>query len=336
MKLSFIRFDSPLKASLVTVNEEIHLKADEVLIASDYSVISAGTEVANLKGMPNTSGQFPWHPGYSGSGRVLEVGSAVENLKPDDRVIVNWAGHRSHVVKKAVSISRIDDDSIDMLDAAFAHIASFSFLGVRKLRLELGESAMIIGQGILGAFATQIAKLAGAFPVIVTDFDCKRRELALRLGAEHVFSPDEEKLPDKIKEFTDGKGVDAIVEVTGVAAALRQALECVAWQGRVSLLGCTRISDVNIDFYQYVHRRGIALIGAHTFTRPGIDSRPGEWTERDDYRTFLKFVAAGRIQTRPLISEIVSPADATQVYLKLAEMKNPPLGVVFDWNKIKN
>ncbi len=334
MKISFIRFDAPLKASLITIDEDIHLKAGDVLIASEYSVISAGTEVANLKGLPNTSGQFPWHPGYCGSGRILEVGSEVENLKAGDRVITNWAGHRSHVVKKAATVTKINDDCIDLLDAAFAQIAAFSFLGVRKLKIELGESAMIIGQGILGAFATQIAKLSGALPLIVTDFDPKRRELALQLGADYVFAPDEENLSDKIKEVSDGKGVDAIVEVSGVAAALQQALECVAWQGRVSLLGCTRIPDVNIDFYQYVHRRGITLIGAHTFTRPRIDSRQGEWTEQDDYRTFLKFLAAGKIQTKPLISEIVSPADATEIYLKLAEMKNPPLGIVFDWKNI--
>ncbi len=331
MKISFIRFDAPLKISLVTSDEDIILKPDEVLIESEYSVISAGTEIANLKGLPNTSGCFPFYPGYCGSGRILEIGSAVENLKPGDRVIINWAGHRSHVVKKAAAVTRIDNDSVDMLDAAFAHIASFSFLGVRKLQIEMGESAMIIGQGILGIFATQLARLSGAIPVIVTDFDVQRRELALRLGADYAFAPDEPNLADKIREITGGKGADAIVEVTGIAAALQQALEYIAWQGRISLLGCTRIPDVNIDFYRQVHKPGVTLVGAHTFTRPQFESRPGQWTEQDDYRTFLKFIAAGRMSVRPVISEIVSPVDAPAVYTKLAELKNPPLGIVFDW-----
>ncbi len=334
MKISFIRFDAPLKTSLVTVDEDIILKPDEVLIESEYSVISTGTEIANLKGLPNTSGQFPFLPGYCGSGRVVETGSEVANLKTGDRIIIGWGGHRSHMVKKATDVVKIDNDSIDMLDAAFAHIASFSFLGIRKLKIEMGESAMIIGQGILGIFATQLAKLSGAIPVIVTDFDPRRRELALQLGADYTFAPDEENLAGKIKEITDGQGVNAIVEVTGVALALRQALEYIARQGRISLLGCTRIPDVNIDFYQYVHHRGIALIGAHTSTRPKVDSRPGEWTEHDDYRVFLKYLAAGRLLIRPMISEMVSPIDAHAVYLKLAKMKNPPLGIVFDWKKM--
>jgi len=222
------------------------------------------------------------------------------------------------------------------MDAAFAHIASFSFLGVRKLKIELGESAMIAGIGILGAFAVQIAALSGAIPVIVSDLDATRRALALRLGASFAFSPDEPDFVAKVKQAAGGQGPNAVVEVTGSAAALQQALEYVAWEGRIALLGCTRISDVPIDFYQYVHRRGVSLIGAHTFTRARQESAPGRWTEHDDYRTFLKLVAAGKLQTRPLISEIVSPQKATEVYASLAaENKNPPLGIVFDWNKIR-
>ena len=116
---------------------------------------------------------------------------------------------------------------------------------------------------------------------------------------------------------------------------MQQALEYIAWEGRISLLGCTRISDVPVDFYKYIHRRGISLVGAHTFTRNHNESAPGRWTEHDDYRTFLKLVAAGKMQVKPLISEIISPEAAHDVYGRLAEMKNPPLGFVFDWTKIR-
>lgn len=313
-------------------------KDDEVLLESDYSVISAGTEGANLLQLPNTvtaEHGFPHSTGYSAAGRVIAAGKDVTNLKIGDRTIITWGGHRSHTIKKANSVLKIDDDSIDLLDAAFAHIASFSFLGVRKLKIELGESAMIAGMGILGAFAVQIANLSGATPVLVSDFDPARRDLALKLGAIAAFAPDEKDFIEKVKNATGGDGPNAVVEVTGSAAALQQALEYIAWEGRISLLGCTRISDVPIDYYKYVHRRGISLIGSHTFTRPKQESAPGRWTEHDDYRAFLKLVAAGKMQTRPLISETVSPEAAHDVYARLAEMKNPPLGFVFDWTQIK-
>jgi len=314
------------------------LKADEVLLKSDYSVVSAGTERANLLNLPNTvvaEKGFPFSPGYSGAGRVIAAGKDVTNLKVDDRALITWSGHSSHNIRKANSVLKIEDNSIDLLDAAFAHIASFSFLGVRKLRIEIGESAMIAGMGILGAFALQIANLSGALPVVVSDFDPDRRDLALKLGAAAAFSPDEENFIEKVKESTGSNGPNAVVEVTGSSIALQQALEYIAWEGRISLLGCTRISDAPIDFYKYVHRRGISLIGAHTFTRSKQESAPGRWTEHDDYRTFLKLVAAKKLQIRPLISEIVSPEAASEVYTRLAEVKQVPLGIVFDWSKMK-
>ena len=333
----YIIFESKGKAVLKEF-EIPQLKADEVLLENDYSAVSAGTERANLLALPNTvvaEKGFPFVPGYSASGRVIAVGKDVTNLEIGNRVVVNWGGHRSHNIRKANTVLKIEDDSIDLLDASFAHIASFAFLGVRKLRIEIGESAMIAGMGILGAFAVQIANLSGAIPVIVSDFDPVRRDLALQLGATAAFSPDEKDFVENVKVATGGSGPNAVVEVTGSAAALQQALEYIAWEGRISLLGCTRISDVPIDFYKYVHRRGISLLGAHTFTRSKQESAPGRWTEHDDYRTFLKLVTAGKLQVRPLISEVVSPEDAPEVYGSLAEMKNPPLGIAFDWNKIK-
>lgn len=314
------------------------LGPNEVLLENAYTVISAGTERANLLKLPNTGSHehgFPHYEGYSGAGKVVAIGTQVESLKVGDRVVVPWGGHRSHTVKKATEVLKIDDDGIDLLDAAFAHIASFAFLGVRKLQIELGEPAMIAGQGILGVFALQIAALSGAIPIVVADPDPARRELALQLGAAYAFSPEEPDFIEKVIRATGGHGPTAVVEVTGLTAALQQALEYIAWEGRISLLGCTRISDVPIDFYKYVHKRGISLIGAHTFTRSKLESAPGRWTEHDDYRTFLKLVAAKKLQTRPLISEIVSPENAPAVYSRLAECKNPALGIVFDWKQTR-
>jgi 2-desacetyl-2-hydroxyethyl bacteriochlorophyllide A dehydrogenase len=309
--------------------------AGQVLIENDYTVISAGTERANLMNLPNTSGGFPFRPGYCGVGRVIEIGEGVEEASVGDRVLTEFSGHRSHAIQNAADLAVVEDDRIEDLEAAFVVIAAMGLQGVRKVRLELGESAMVIGLGLLGIFATQLARLDGAIPVLVSDFDPKRRDLALALGADHAFSPDEENLSQRIGDLTHGNGPDAIVEVTGSAAALQDALSYVARQGRISLLGCTRVSDAPIDFYRDVHKPGVSLIGAHTFVRPKVDSYPGYWTTRDDYRALLNFIAAGRLQVKPIVSEIVSPGEAPAVYTRLAEEKQPPLGIVFDWEQMR-
>ncbi len=154
-------------------------------------------------------------------------------------------------------------------------------------------------------------------------------------GAAEAFSPDEEGFVEKVKVAAGGTGPDAVVEVTGSAVALQQALEYAGWQARISLLGCTRISDVPIDLYKYVHRRGVSIVGSHTFARPKHESAPGRWTEFDDYRMFIKLLAAGKLEVRSLITQVSSPDKAADVYASLAQSEMPPLGIVFDWNLIR-
>jgi threonine dehydrogenase-like Zn-dependent dehydrogenase len=348
MKGRLIVFEDVGKAALREF-EVPRPKAGEVLLENEYTVVSAGTERANLLNMQNTgpsgapdfatvrapepSKKYPFHPGYCGIGKVIAVGEGVDSAKIGKRALAVWSGHRSHAIQQDSRLTTVDDERIDSLDASMTHIASFGLHGVRKLRLEIGESAMALGLGLLGMFAVQAAALSGAVPVIASDFDKKRRELALALGADYAFSPDEEHLPEKIREITYGKGVNGIVEATGSAKALQQALTYAAREGRVSLLGCTRVSDAPIDFYQYVHQRGVSLIGAHTMARPQAESRPGCWTEKDDYRTLLALLATKKLKVRPLISELVSPKQAPEVYRRLAEGGSPPLGTVFDWKE---
>lgn len=330
----YIVFESPGNAVLKPF-EVPEPQVGQVLLENHYTVVSAGTERANLLNMPNTSGDFPKCPGYCGMGRVIAVGNGVDNARVGDRALAVFSGHRSHALQSAADLTLVKDDRIESLDAAFVVIAAMGLQGVRKLRLELGESVMVIGLGLLGMFATQLAAMNGAIPVIVSDYDQKRRDLALALGADYALAPDEDDLPERVRDLTCGKGADAIVEVTGAAIALQQALTCIARRGRISLLGCTRVSDAPIDFYKYVHLPGVSLIGAHTFVRPREDSSPGYWTTKDDYRTLLMLVAAGRLAVRPMVSEIVSPEQAPAIYTRLAEDAHPPLGVVFDWSLIR-
>ena len=113
---------------------------------------------------------------------------------------------------------------------------------------------------------------------------------------------------------------------------MNQALECAAVQGRISLLGCTRVSDSAIDYYQQVHRPGVKLIGAHNFIRPKFESYPHHWTHHDDCRAILDMISTKRIQVLPIVSRVCKPQDAPQVYKELSENHATfPIGTAFDW-----
>ena len=328
-----IIFTAIHKAELLEA-ELCDIKENEVLTEMEYTVVSGGTERACIMGMNNTSQSFPMSLGYCGVGRVMRIGSAVTSVNIGDRVLVYHGIHAKYNIRPEADITKVTNEDVSSLDAAFVIIASMGLGGVRKLELELSESAMVMGLGLLGIFAVQFCRASGAYPVIAADLNPARRELALKLGADYAFDPSAPDFVEQVKAATKGKGVRATVEVTGVSAAMKQALECASWMGRISLLGCTRVSDCAVDYYRDVHRPGVKLIGAHNFVRPKVESYPHHWTHQDDCKAILDLIAAGRIQVAPIVSRVVSPEDAPEIYNQLCDDPAFPMGTVFDWRKI--
>ncbi len=335
MKNKKINFTAVHTAALVEEDLSEEIGEDEVLTETEYTVVSGGTERAFIMGSNNTSRNFPMALGYCGVGRVLRVGAAVTSVAAGDRVLVYHGKHAKYNVRPEAEITKIANDQISSLDAAFVIIASMGLGGVRKLEIELGESAMVMGLGLLGIFAVQFCRLSGAYPVIAADPNPTRRDLALRLGADFAVDPSAPDFKEQVMAITGGKGVRATVEVTGISAAMRQALECASYMGRISLLGCTRVSDCSIDYYRQVHCPGVQLIGAHNFVRPKVESYPHHWTHQDDCKAILDLIGAGRVQVAPIVSRVVSPEDAAQIYNQLCDDPAFPMGTVFDWRNIE-
>ena len=328
------------KAELLNVERQI-LGANQVRVKTCFSTISNGTERANLTGNPTigpgvklgTPAVFPRVVGYSTSGIVVEKGDDVKSLHIGDRVAMCWTTHRNYNVVDEKNAVKIESNNVTFEEASLANIATFPLAALRKTKIEIGESAMVMGLGILGLLAVALVRAAGAVPVIAVDPVKERREKALRFGADYVFDPFEEDFDKKIKTVTNG-GVNVAIEVTGQGAGLNETLDCMARFGRVALLGCTRESDFNVDYYRKVHGPGISLIGAHTLARPEMESYPGCFTTADDIKTFLNLCATGRLNVKDMIEETYSPAECTEVYDRLANDKDFPTVVQFDWERL--
>lgn len=330
MQTKTIAFTAAKTAAYLPMETQ-SMEPDKVAVKMEYTVISGGTERVNLMAMPNAGGgKYPKYLGYCGIGHVVEVGEAVRSVVPGDRVLVYHGRHSIYNVVPEIKVTKVPEN-VDSLEAAFVIIAAMGLGGLRRLQLELGESGMVMGLGLLGVFALQFMRLSGAYPVIAADLNPARRELALKLGADYALDPADPDFIRTVRELTGGKGVNGTVEVTGNAKALQQALGCAAREGRISLLGCTRVSDCPIDFYQQVHRPGIKLIGAHNFVRPLYESRPYEWTHQDDCKAILALLGAGRIQVKPIVSRVVKPEQAPEIYTQLCDDPMFPMGTVFDW-----
>ncbi len=331
-----IVFTKKNTAELLTVENQ-PLASNQVRVKTAVSSISCGTERANITGDENVSiyhksRKFPRTSGYSSAGTVVEIGDEVKSVAVGDRVCMSWSAHAEYNVCNEKNVIKIEDN-IDFNEAALFHIGTFPMAAIRKTELEIGESLMVMGLGILGLFAVIFAHAAGAVPVIAVDPVAERREKALRFGADYAFDPFDKDFAEKVKAVTGG-GVNTAIEVTGVGAGLNQCLDCMAKYGRVALLGCTRDSNFSIDYYRKVHGPGIKLIGAHTLARPVDESSHGYFTQRDDIKAIMKLVSTRRFSLKETVDGIFLPKDCNAVYTRLIEDKNFPVVSQFDWRDI--
>ncbi len=333
MKIKRIEFSGKDTAEIKEYDLCMSPAEGQVLVRTLFSTISPGTEraiITDAHNCPCTPGVFPRYAGYSSSGIVTEVGEGVSSVRVNDRVLMYWSTHSQYNLLPEKQVIKIPDN-VSSEDAALAFISTFPLAAIRKCRLEIGESAMVMGCGLLGQFAVKLLRLSGAAPIIAVDPVEERREEAIRSGADHVFDPMISGFDAEVKEKTSG-GVNVVIEVTGVGAGLDEALDCTARFGRIALLGCTRDSDFSIDYYNKIHKPGITLIGAHTNARPGVDSYSGWFTQNDDIECVLKLLSMGRIEYGSMRkTPFFSPEDCGEVYQQIISNRSFPTVAQFDW-----
>ncbi len=205
--------------------------------------------------------------GHEGAGMVAEVGEGVDHVKPGDKVGLNplWGCSQcenclngypnmcmswrhlgitcdgtfaEYRVLPAFVAYRLPD-SISMIDAAFLEPISLTVRTLDHIKPRLGDTVAIIGPGSIGMFHLQAFKSAGASFVIVIglDQDASRFEIARRLGADYTVNGSKEDVVKRVKEITDGAGVDIVVETANHPSTVPLAINLAAARGRVVLFG---------------------------------------------------------------------------------------------------
>ena len=209
MQTKQIVFTAPVVAELLDV-ECLSPRENEVTVSLEYSAISSGTEKANFIGARNginvaedEEAVFPRTVGYSAAGVVSEIGSDITDLKIGDKVVVYWGKHKKDITVNRNNVIKIPD-GVSTKEASMALISTFPLAAIRKTKLEIGESAMVMGLGILGIFAVQELKVAGAYPVIAVDPVKERREFALKLGADYALDPTDDNFVKEVIALSDG------------------------------------------------------------------------------------------------------------------------------------
>jgi len=317
--------------SVVSV-EPFHIpepEAGQVQLRALTTLVSPGTERAFYMNLDNTNPTYPFSPGYSYVGEVIKLGDGVETLAIGDRVICP-ARHLSHVVMDAGVCLKVPDTLSDE-SASFFNLLAIAMQGVRKTRIELGESVIVLGAGIIGMFAMRLAQLSGGLPVIGVDLDAKRLDLAKQVGADEVVVSDD-NLQQNIRDLLNSDGATVVIELTGAPPVVVTAFQLAGFKGRVALVGSTRGDTEKVNFYRDVHRKGLTVIGSHEITRPHHENSPGYWTQLSEHRVCLELLARGRVQTEPLITHRYNWREFPKAYEHLANWDKNALGMVIDWD----
>ncbi|HLH72501.1 MAG TPA: zinc-binding alcohol dehydrogenase [Chloroflexota bacterium] len=308
--------------------------AGQVLVQARVTAVSAGTEVANYRGITKNrpaDSTKPYYPGYSFAGKVLAVGDRVSGFQVGDRVC-GMVNHLSHGLADPSRIAPIPDGVTDE-QAAMSTLGIIVLNAVRKPSIQLGESVAVVGAGLIGQLASQLARLAGGRPVVSLDFLAARRELAAKNGADAALDPNEPGTQAALERLAPG-GFNVVFEATGSNLAVNPAIKLAARGGRVVLLGSTRGLVDQFDPYGDVHLKGLTIIGAHITTHMEAPNLANPWTPLANRRVILDLIRRGELNVDSLISHRVAPSEAGKIYAGLAENPSGYFGVIFDWSRL--
>jgi len=312
--------------------------ADGILVSTGVTIISAGTEIANYLGRTTErppERTTPYYPGYSFAGTVLAVGEDIHDFAPGDRVsgpIQHASAAVENRPERLARFARIPDGVTDR-EAALSQLSCIALNGVRKARIQLGETVAVVGAGLVGLLASRLAQLDGAHPLISLDLIEERRAAAIDFGIAHVLDPGAENTEDVISALAPA-GVDVVIEATGSPHAFVPALKMARRGGRVVLLGSTRGTVQDFSPYAEAHLKGLTIVGAHVSTAPVIATPADVWTEAANRRVVLSLMEEGSFDVNPLIRHTVSPAEAPDAFAGLASRPEEYLGVAIDWSAI--
>jgi predicted dehydrogenase/threonine dehydrogenase-like Zn-dependent dehydrogenase len=344
-----------------------------VLVRTSFSVLSAGTERAVLQATGNTglmaqaadprrlgrafeilrdegvagiraridarrAGPPEAVPGYAAAGIVEAVGAGIADLPPGTAVACAGAGHACHAEMIAVPRRLVAPvpRGVGLDEAAFTTIGAIALQGVRRAAIQVGETAVVLGLGLVGALTAQILRAAGAI-VLGFDADGRRAARLLDLGIESYGLAGRDPR-DEVPRATGGALADAVLvcaasrgsEVTNLALKLARK------KGRVVLVG-----DVGLEIDRaLMYEKELDLLMSTSYGPGRYDPAYEDkgidypypyvrWTENRNMEAFLRLVADGRVNVRALIDRVLPIQDAAAAYELIASVEGDrPLGVV--------
>lgn len=304
--------------------------ADEVVVATDASAISAGTELLVYRDetpddLPvdetidafDDSFEYPLRYGYAAAGRVVETGSEVGDGW-QDRAVFAFRPHQTRFAADPDDLVVLPEGVSPAHGCLLPTVETATNL-VLDSEPKLGESVVVFGAGVVGLCTT---RLLSAFPLddlVVVEPIATRRETASAMGADRTMTPEA-----AAAELGD---CDLAVELSGEPAVLNDAIDAVGYDGRIVVGSWYGEKRAPIDLGGSFHRDRIELVSSQVST---IDpARRGRWDRDRRFDTAVEWL--DRLDCERLISHRVPFAEAADAYELLDDRAESALQVVLTY-----
>ncbi|MCX6047282.1 MAG: zinc-binding alcohol dehydrogenase [Chloroflexi bacterium] len=272
--------------------------------------------------------KYPVRLGNICVGKVLEIAADVTTVQTGDMVF-NYGSFREEQVWSAKTVRQLPQ-GLPWQAAVCLDPAEFALGAVRDGHVRLGDAVAVFGMGSIGLIALQVAKLAGAYPVIAIDPLPLRRAVALTCGADLVLDPSNCDAGLEIKKATEKRGADVCIEYSGHYLGLQGALRGVAYNGTVVAGAWPGAYPGGLDFGAEAHMNRPNIVFSRACSEPNPDYP--NWNEERLFAVAWRLLTTCAIQTEPIVQPVVNFDDLLQEYPKIATEpeKNIKLGVRFN------
>ncbi|MDO4621436.1 MAG: alcohol dehydrogenase catalytic domain-containing protein [Eubacteriales bacterium] len=328
-----------MEPEVIQVNEvpDPVMKDNEVVAKVEYAGI-CGTDMDLLTGdmvhIKNGMTKYPIIPGHEWSGTVIKVGKDVKGFKVGDRVtadvslgcgecpmcrkgfynlcpnrevIGSYRNRQGAFAEKIAAPQRHlykIPDGVSMEEAALVEPAGTAAYAVKRANITMGSKVLIMGDGPIGQLAAQFAKLNGASQVIVSGSWDEKLAVARECGADATINYHNVDTVEEVIRLTDG-GPDVIIESTGNAMAVNQAIKAVKPNGKIVFISWYTLQEIPIPMNQVIVKN-LDLIC--TLASPNV------------FDAVLDYMATGKINVKPLITH-VEPLEKVSDMIKLVREK---------------
>jgi len=306
---------------------------DEILLEMKRAAI-CGTDIRILEGKKTKDVRYPSVIGHEMCGIIAEVGSQVKGFSVGEKISVanvipcgnchscltgrenacmnrtalgyQYDGGFAEYIRIPASCIAAGNlvklpESVSFTAGALIEPLSCCIRGLKNAGTGFNDTVLVVGAGPIGLMHVQLANIAGASKVIVSEPNAYRREKALEVGATMVVDPTQEDLAAIIKKETNGIGVDVIMVAIGVPALVNSTLKLCRKGGTVCLFaGFAGTGECTIEV-NTIHYNEINVCGSTAY-------------KRSDYLAAAEMVKTGKIDLDKIATHVFKLDDFQEAY----------------------